>query len=423
MKKKYLKNTFIPAGLLALTALAVAIYPYMTVSGNTSGSGTVRHPVTNPAVNKLPAILPGQLGGELLVAERPKIEVVFVLDTTSSMSGMIQAAKDNIWSIASTMASAQPAPEINMGLVAFRDRGDAYVTKVFDLSEDLDSMYATLMDFKAQGGGDGPESVNQALYDAVTKISWSQDPDSYQVVFLVGDAPPHTDYQNDVKYPESIKLASEKGIVINTIQAGTDSNTANRWQKIASLSQGNYFNVAQNNAHVAVATPFDKKIAEISEELDRSRVFYGSKADKVKQELKVGASKKLHEIASVASRAKRALFNASESGASNFTGDKELVADIAAGTVALEDIAEAELPEAIRNLPIEERESELRRQSEKRDALKAQITLLAKKREDYVATEVAKEKDLDESLDHQIFETVAEQTKSKGMRYEGGPKY
>ena len=98
------------------------------------------------------------------VSERASIEVVFVLDTTGSMSGMINAAKEKIWSIASSMASAQNAPRIKMGLVAYRDRGDDYITRRVDLSEDLESMYATLMDFRANGGGDGPESVNQALY-------------------------------------------------------------------------------------------------------------------------------------------------------------------------------------------------------------------------------------------------------------------
>src|SRR5690606_21051289 len=58
-----------------------------------------------------------------------KVEVVFVLDTTGSMSGLIDAAKEKIWSIAASMSQATPAPEISMGLVAYRDRGDAYVTQ------------------------------------------------------------------------------------------------------------------------------------------------------------------------------------------------------------------------------------------------------------------------------------------------------
>ena len=32
-----------------------------------------------------------------LVVQRPKIDVVFVLDTTGSMSGLIQTAKEKIW--------------------------------------------------------------------------------------------------------------------------------------------------------------------------------------------------------------------------------------------------------------------------------------------------------------------------------------
>ena len=126
--------------------------------------------------------------------------------------------------------------EIRMGLVAYRDRGDDYVTKVLDLSNDLDSMYARLMDFQADGGGDGPESVNQALHDAVHTLSWSQDPGTYKVVFLVGDAPPHMDYQDDVKYPVTLGAASEKGIVVNAIQCGRVSGTTPAWQRIAKLA-------------------------------------------------------------------------------------------------------------------------------------------------------------------------------------------
>ena len=78
-----------------------------------------------------------------------------------------------------------------MGLVGYRDRGDDYVTKVTNLTNDLDAVYNTLMEYQANGGNDTPESVNQALHEAITKLAWSKDPDTYRVVFLVGDAPPH----------------------------------------------------------------------------------------------------------------------------------------------------------------------------------------------------------------------------------------
>src|SRR5262245_59887548 len=196
------KVKMVALGLFLATAATVALVPDRPAA--TVATNPV-HPPVKPVA---------------LTNERAKIEVVFVLDTTGSMAGLIQAAKEKIWSIATTMASAQPAPEIRMGLVAYRDRGDAYVTRVIDLTTDIDSMYAKLMDLQAEGGGDGPESVNEALAKAVNAESWSQDGSTYKLIFLVGDAPPHMDYQDDVKYPQTLELAGKKGIIVNTIQCG-----------------------------------------------------------------------------------------------------------------------------------------------------------------------------------------------------------
>ena len=222
MKRK--TNKLVAIALMGMTVATVALYPSL------QSIGAVNLPVTHPVIVR-PHVIQQQPSA--------KIDVVFVLDTTGSMSGLIRAAKEKIWSIASSMAQAKHAPQIRMGLVAYRDKGDAYVTQVTDLSTDLDSMYAKLMDFKAQGGGDGPEHVNQALYDAVHKMSWSQS-DAYKVVFLVGDAEPHMDYQDDVKYPTTLRAALKKGIVVNAIQSGTNIAATKGWRKIARLGQGEY---------------------------------------------------------------------------------------------------------------------------------------------------------------------------------------
>ena len=208
-----MKTNILVTGVVLATVGAVLLYP--TIRGNAAGTPPPRDVIA-------------PLGAK-------RVEVVFVLDTTGSMGGLIHAAKEKIWSIASTLAQAQQAPEISMGLVAYRDRGDAYVTQVVDLNRDLDSMYAKLMDFAADGGGDGPEAVNEALEAAIHRMSWSQDQSTYKVVFLVGDAPPHMDYQDDVKYPQVVAAAAAKGIVVNTIQCGSMSDTVAPWQHIASL--------------------------------------------------------------------------------------------------------------------------------------------------------------------------------------------
>jgi Mg-chelatase subunit ChlD len=358
----------------------------------------------------------------ITTSQKPKIDVVFVLDTTGSMSGLIQTAKEKIWSIATTMASAQQTPEIRIGLVAYRDRGDAYVTKVVDLSDDLDSVYATLMDFQADGGGDGPESVNKALYDAVNGISWSQDDQAYQVIFLVGDAPPHMDY-NEVRYPEIVAAAAEKGIVVNTIQCGDMEMTVGPWTQIAALSNGSFFQVEQAGSAVAFTTPYDDKIAELSAKLDDTRLYYGSDDVKRKMYGKVAATEKLNEGASVASRARRGAFNASVGGRTNLLGENELVAAVEAGEVDLDELEAEELPETLKPMAPEEQKAYVANLASERQDLQRRIQDLSKDRNAYLEEKVEEAGGLKSSLDQKLYDAVKEQAAVAGLEYEDGPAY
>jgi hypothetical protein len=141
------------------------------------------------------------------------------------MSGLIEGAKQKTWSIANEIAGAKPTPDIRFGLVAYRDRRDEYVVKTFNLTNDLDAIYCQLQSFRAEGGGDTPEAVNEALDEAVNKLSWSADRSVLKVIFLVGDAPPHMDYANAAKYPDVCQAAVKKDLIINTIQCGNLAET------------------------------------------------------------------------------------------------------------------------------------------------------------------------------------------------------
>src|SRR2546421_6324193 len=90
-------------------------------------------------------------------AGKPTLEMVFVLDTTGSMGGLIDGAKQRIWGIVNDVMKSSAHPAVKIGLVAYRDHGDEYVTKVLPLTNDLDKVYSTLMDYRAAGGGDTPE--------------------------------------------------------------------------------------------------------------------------------------------------------------------------------------------------------------------------------------------------------------------------
>ena len=394
-----MKTKLLGIALFGLTLAAIVYYPQLSAK-NIKVDPPINHHIT----------------------ANPKIDVVFVLDTTGSMGGLIQTAKEKIWSIATTMASAQPTPEIRIGLVAYRDRGDSYVTKIIDLSDDLDSVYAKLMDFEANGGGDTPESVNKALYDAVHNMSWSQEDQAYQVIFLVGDAPPHMDY-NEVRYPQIVASAMEKGIVINTIQCGEIPSAIEPWTQIASLGHGIFFQVEQAGGSVAYTTPFDEEIADLSAKLDDTRLYYGTEEEKEKMQGKVAATNKLHEGASLASRARRGVFNVSAGGRTNLLGDNELVAAVASGTVDLNEIDEDALPAALKPMARAEQEAFVAELAEERSDLQRQILELSQDRGVYLAKKVDEAGGLKDSLDQKIYNAVKEQAGEAGFKYEDGPAY
>jgi Mg-chelatase subunit ChlD len=394
-----MKSKIIALALFVFTAISVVLYPVYQSAGAVTPVAPSAH-------------------------ARPRVEVVFVLDTTGSMGGLIEAAKEKIWSIATTMAQAQPAPEIRLGLVAYRDRGDAYVTRFVDLSDDLDSLYATLMELQADGGGDGPESVNQALYGAVHNMSWSQDPRAYKTVFLVGDAPPHMDYQDEVRYPDTLRAAAAKGIVVNAIQCGQNGQTTRDWQQIAQLGMGRYFQVDQAGSAVAIATPFDEKLAGLSAELDATRLYYGTAEEKRKQRRKLEATDKLHATSSLESRARRAAFNASGSGAGNLLGEGELIEDVVSGRVDLVTIDREQLPEPLQAMAPAAQQTLISETARQRSELQQQIQELAEQRSAYLKQKVEALGGARDSLDHKIYTAVREQAGKKGLHYRAdAPEY
>ncbi|MGH8566613.1 MAG: vWA domain-containing protein [Gammaproteobacteria bacterium] len=361
--------------------------------------------------------------GPAITTDKAYVDVVFVLDTTGSMSGLIAAAKEKIWAIANTLTQTRPTPEIRMGLVGYRDRGDEYITRVTDLTTNLDAVYESLMGFSADGGGDGPESVNQALNEVVTRFSWRPDANTYKVVFLVGDAPPHMDYQDDVKYTDTLKAANGRGIVVNTIQCGADPMTTPVWQDIAQRAEGRYFQVEQGGSAVAVATPYDAELAGLSREMEKTRLSYGTAAEQARQAEKFTLSDKIRAAAPASALASRAELNAKEAGARNLLGEKELVKDVSEGRVDLGALKEDELPAALKPLPRSERAKVVRESEDRRRQVQGKIQELSERRQAYIAEEVNKTDAAPASLDHKLYSAIKDQGAEKNIIYDQGPAY
>ncbi|GIW81996.1 MAG: hypothetical protein KatS3mg105_3803 [Gemmatales bacterium] len=344
----------------------------------------------------------------------PKVEVVFCLDTTGSMRGLIEGAKQKIWSICNQIAGGKPAPDLKIGLVAYRDKGDAYVTKVFDLTDDLDAIHGHLGTFQAQGGGDNPESVNQALFEAVNKIKWSTDDKTLRIIFLVGDAPPHMDY-DEVKYPEICVQACKKGIIINTIQCGNQASATEHWQQIAQKAEGSYAKIAQSGGVVTVRTPFDDELSKLNSELAKTTVVYGDRElrqrNLERKEVATGFGKASADAPAAADRV---------AALAKMRGGRvaayDLIDNIREGKVKLADLKDDQLPEEMRKMTLKEREEYLKKLAEKREEIRAKVLELDKKRREFIAKKLEETKGKD-GFDQQVLEMLRKQAKKHKIDY------
>lgn len=335
---------------------------------------------------------------------QPKVEVVFCLDTTGSMGGLIEGAKQKIWSIANQITQGKPTPKLSIGLVGYRDKGDEYVTKVVNFSDDLDAVYEKLTAFTAGGGGDTPEHVNKALYDAVNEIKWSNDSKTLKLVFLVGDCPPHTDYNDGYDYHNICSQAVKNDIIINTVQCGNAADTAKIWKEIAALSEGKYAAVEQNGGMVSIETPMDKDLAKLNSEFEGTIVRFGSEK---KQAALASRSDAMKSMAP-AIASERALYKAK-------SGDL-IESDLVGHTEVLSNISDKELPEQMRGMSLEERKTFLTKKEAERNELKAKIDKIGKDRLDYIAN-MKKPSGTSDSFDSIVHEFIKKQALKKGISY------
>jgi len=174
--------------------------------------------------------------------QKPHLDLAFCIDTTGSMQSEIDQVKEKVKSLTAKLAAGKPAPVVRVGLVAYRDRGDEYVTKVFPFTEDIDHFVKDVSALQAAGGGDGPEAVNQGMHAAIHDLKWDEAKHTAKLMFLIGDAPPHI-YSNDFKWEDESKQAISMGIQVNTIAcAGLEqyspSQGSDIFKQIAKLADG-----------------------------------------------------------------------------------------------------------------------------------------------------------------------------------------
>ena len=200
------------------------------VSGEYSASAEIAEGVT-------------QISLDSYSAYDDEIEIMFVVDTTGSMGDELSFLCDELSGIV-TRVSSSLSCKIRLGLIFYRDKGDAYVTRSFDFvdvtsSSGLNTVVKNINAQFSSGGGDYPEAVDTALKEAV-EAKWHDDSKT-KLIFHVLDAPYHDEQENQSVFANAVRGAAEKGIrIIPVAASGLDTLGQYIMRSAALLTGGTY---------------------------------------------------------------------------------------------------------------------------------------------------------------------------------------
>ncbi|MYE32221.1 MAG: VWA domain-containing protein [Chloroflexi bacterium] len=174
------------------------------------------------------------------VAGGVPLDILFLLDATGSMADEIGQIKDSLLSISSRISALPSQPDLRFGMVAYRDRGDEFVTRLYDFEPDAERFLETIRGVVADGGDDWPESLNEALHVAVHQPEWRHG-DAIRLMFLIADARPHLDYPDDYSYAVEMIEAHQRGIKIFSIaSSGLEPPGEYIFRQIAQHTMGRF---------------------------------------------------------------------------------------------------------------------------------------------------------------------------------------
>jgi hypothetical protein len=314
-----------------------------------------------------------------------KIQVAILLDVSSSMDGLIEQAKAQLWNMVSVMGKAKcndVAPNVEIALYEYgRDGNDAkqgYVKQINGFINDLDSLSENLFKLTTNGGD---EYCGQVIYTSLHDLKWDAAPENYKVIFIAGNE----DFlQGSLQYNVACSKAKEKGVVVNTIYCGDKAQgIKEHWNLGAECGNGSFTNINTNAKIEDIPTPYDSMMISLNGSLNTTYVSYGYGAANgfAKQakmdEVNIQVNKSVG-IKRAAAKAQKNVYR---------NNDWDLVDAYEADSTAITRVDKKTLPDSLKNKTTAQIKAMVLEQQNKRNAIQNEIQSLNTKREAYLVEE------------------------------------
>ena len=378
-------------------------------------------PGISAVVAEEPAVLGASViasGGCTLVRDacRRPVDLVICLDTSGSMTALIDSARSKLWDIVNELATAHPTPHLRVGLLTYGTPHNStayggWIVRQTDLTDDLDAVYAKMMEMSTSGGD---EYVGWVLHEALSTMSWSPAPGALKIVFVAGN-----ESADQAKEKFNFRYVAEKararGIFINAIYAGgRNQGVAENWHEVAIHGGGDFSAIDMQHGTVQMATPQDKILIQLNAELNATYVPFGKRGRAAK---KNQVAQDAHaEQLGVQSSASRVVAKA---GVLYRNTAWDLVDASQEKDFKLAEVADEELPENMRPMTPKERQAYLEGVIAARKAVQKKVKEVSAARRAFLEEERKKHAGK-VGLDDAITKALREQAQSKGFAFDAG---
>lgn len=337
----------------------------------------------NACSDELP--IPGDTPAE---AGEYVIELAVCLDTSGSMDGLINSARQKLWTIVNDLAKAEPTPELRVALLSFGNDSNSaengWVQVETPFTEDLDTVSQMLFGLTTGGG---TELVGRVVQTSLEQLDWHPSNDALRMIFVAGNESAEQD--EEVAMRSICRQATERGIDVTSIYCAygkDDSEVLPGWRELGRLGGGEFAEIDQDSGSVVIATPYDADLIKLSADLNETYIPFGNAgAAGCSNQLAQDANAAGLNTASAASRA------ATKAGKLYSCSSWDLVDAVRAGQVDLAEVAEEELPEDMREMTLAQRVAKVEEMQQSRSKLQKEIADLDQLRQAMLSKELARQ--------------------------------
>lgn len=343
--------------------------------------------------------------------EAPTIQIALVLDTSSSMDGLLDQARTRLWTVVNSLDSATfhgAKPRFEVALYEYGNdelqAGDGFLRRVVAFTPELDTVSQALFALSTNGGSEfAPLAVSRTL----DELEWKQGAGVMRIVYVAGN---ESFQQGPMGWSAAIDRAKDRGVVVNTVYCGgTEDGDAGLWRDAATRSGGRFFTIDQDATVAYVATPYDQDIARLGSEMNGTYLGYGTKG-------RAGVENQVAQDDNNEAYGQGAFVQRSISKSSGWYKNPswDLVDAVDEGVVDVATLEGEALPEELRGLDAGARAAFVASRKAERSAIKTKLAELKGEREAWLAAQPGA-KDGPAGLDAAMVEAIAEQAVASGF--------